>query len=275
MDGGGTRPYEIVVLSDHGQTQGAIFRQRNGYGLAEYVERSLQAHVAHLAAGDENDLAVAQALREATGAPRIKPVRETLGAAEVVVLASGNLGLIYLMEQPRRLTREEIDARYPALIPALRRHPDIGFLLVHAAAGGPVVLGAHGEQHARTGAVAGEDPLAPFPATARHHLLRTDAFTNVADIVVNSSYDPILEEACAFEELISFHGGMGGPQTAPFLLHPVCLAAPTTPIIGAEAAHRVLLGWRRQLQGGGTTQPRPRHEAGPSRAATRALDDNL
>ena len=29
------RPYEIVVLSDHGQTQGATFKQRNGYGLDE------------------------------------------------------------------------------------------------------------------------------------------------------------------------------------------------------------------------------------------------
>ena len=35
------RPYEIVVLSDHGQTQGATFKQRNGYSLAELVERSL------------------------------------------------------------------------------------------------------------------------------------------------------------------------------------------------------------------------------------------
>ena len=35
------RPYEIVVLSDHGQTQGATFKQRHGYGLDELVERSL------------------------------------------------------------------------------------------------------------------------------------------------------------------------------------------------------------------------------------------
>ena len=33
------RPYAIVVLSDHGQTQGATFKQRNGYGLDELVER--------------------------------------------------------------------------------------------------------------------------------------------------------------------------------------------------------------------------------------------
>ena len=37
------RPYEIVVLSDHGQTQGATFKQRNGYGLDELVERSVEA----------------------------------------------------------------------------------------------------------------------------------------------------------------------------------------------------------------------------------------
>src|SRR5215213_8000575 len=49
------RPYELVVLSDHGQTQGATFKQRNGYGLAELVERSLASgDVEDLYAGDEN-----------------------------------------------------------------------------------------------------------------------------------------------------------------------------------------------------------------------------
>ena len=37
------RPYEIVVLSDHGQTQGATFKQRNGYTLADLVDRSLSS----------------------------------------------------------------------------------------------------------------------------------------------------------------------------------------------------------------------------------------
>ena len=34
-------PYEIVVLSDHGRTEGATFKQRNGHGLDDLVERSL------------------------------------------------------------------------------------------------------------------------------------------------------------------------------------------------------------------------------------------
>src|SRR5213595_273893 len=50
------RPYEIVVLSDHGQTQGATFTQRNGYGLVDLVERSLEAtSVEEIAGGDEHD----------------------------------------------------------------------------------------------------------------------------------------------------------------------------------------------------------------------------
>jgi hypothetical protein len=166
-----------------------------------------------------------------------------------VVLGSGNLGLVYLMEEKRRLTLEELDERHPELIPALREHPHIGWILVHSSQDGPVVLGREGTHHLRDGRVDGADPLAPFSATAARHLLRTDAFTNVADVMVGSFYDPVLDEGCAFEELISFHGGLGGPQTRPFILHPAGLAPPDDPIIGAEAVHAVLSGWRAALQG--------------------------
>ena len=66
------RPYEIVVLSDHGQTQGATFKQRNGYGLDELVERSLETAPTWpaVAGGDENHSMVGNALGEATGARR-------------------------------------------------------------------------------------------------------------------------------------------------------------------------------------------------------------
>ena len=244
------RPYEIVVLSDHGQTQGATFKQRNGYGLDELVERSLQAGaVAPLKAGDENDTAVGKALREATGRKQAVAAKNEVGDRPVVVMGSGNLGLIYLMDEPRRLTLEEINQRHPDLIPALRAHPHVGWLLVRSDVHGAVALGARGANHLAEGRVEGEDPLAGFSPTAARHLLRTDGFTHVADIMVNSFYDEQLDEGCAFEELISFHGGMGGPQTRPFLLYPARLPAPDGPVIGAEAAHEVLMGWRRLLQG--------------------------
>jgi len=244
------RPYEIVVLSDHGQTQGATFKQRNGYGLDELVERSLQSGaVAPLTAGDENDTAVGKALREATGRKEKAVAKNEVGERPVVVMGSGNLGLIYLMDEQRRLTLEEIHERHPDLLPALRAHPHVGWLLVRSAEHGAVALGARGVNFLSEGRVKGEDPLAGFSPTAARHLLRTDGFTHVADIMVNSFYDEQLDEGCAFEELISFHGGMGGPQTRPFLLYPVRLPAPDAPIIGAEATHDVLMGWRRHLQG--------------------------
>ena len=114
---------------------------------------------------------------------------------------------------------------------------------------GAVVLGGAGEHHLADGRVTGEDPLAAFSPTAPAHLARTDTFSNVADIMVGSFYDPSLDEGCAFEELISFHGGLGGPQTRPFILAPPSLALPDEPIVGAAAVHALLSGWRRELQG--------------------------
>jgi len=148
------------------------------------------------------------------------------------------------MESPYRLTLEEIHERHPELIPALCEHPHIAFALVRSAADGAVALGAGGSHRLSDGVVAGADPLTGFSPNAVRHLLRADGFPHVADIVVNSFYDPVTEEGCAFEELISFHGGVGGAQTRPFLLHPAHLPVPAEPIVGAEAVHRLLRGWR-------------------------------
>jgi uncharacterized membrane protein YvlD (DUF360 family) len=242
------RPYEIVVLSDHGQTQGATFKQRTGYGLDELVERSLGKPIVRaVAAGDESPAMVGYAVGEATGRRR-KDGKTAVRDSEVIVLGSGNLALVYLMEVPRRLMLEEIDDRHPHLIPTLRAHPLIGWVLVHSSRHGAVVLGPRGAHFLERDRVDGEDPLAAFSPNAPAHLLRTDRFEHVADIMAGSFYDPMLEEACAFEELISFHGGLGGPQTCPFILSPPRLPLPADPIVGAAAVHHVLRGWRRLLQ---------------------------
>jgi hypothetical protein len=244
------RPYEIVVLSDHGQTQGATFKQRNGYGLDELVERSLSggAQVEGIAGGDEQSAMAAHAVAGATGRQE-KPAKNDVSGRNGVVLGSGNLGLVYLMEEPRRLTLEELDERHPELIPALRDHPHVGWILVRSAKRGAVILGPGGTRFLDEGRVEGEDPLANFSPTAPDHLLRTDGFEHVADLMIGSFYDPALDEGCAFEELICFHGGLGGPQTRAFILHPPSLPLPQGPLIGAAAVHDVLRGWRLSLQG--------------------------
>ena len=186
-----------------------------------------------------------------------------MGDRKVVVLGSGNLGLVYLMDEPRRLTLEEIEERHPQLLPALREHPHVGWILVRSRDHGAVALGGGGIHYLEHGRVDGDDPLAPFGPNAPHHLRRTDGFPHVADLMIGSFYDPELDEGCAFEELISFHGGLGGPQTRPFILHPSSLAAPDEEIVGAEQVHGVLLGWRNALAGRipACNRPPPSHTA--------------
>jgi uncharacterized membrane protein YvlD (DUF360 family) len=252
------RPYEIVVLSDHGQTQGATFKQRSGYGLDELVRRSVSGgKVTDVQEGDENDTTVGHAVGEATGRKQTKKrSKRDVSDQDVVVLGSGNLGLIYLMEERRRLTLEEIDSRHPMLVPALRADPYVGWLLVKSERDGSVVLGRDGARYLDDERAEGVDPLAPFSPNASQHLRRASTFAHVADIMVGSFYDRTLEEGCAFEELISFHGGIGGPQTRPFLLYPATLPLPGELIVGAASVNEILLGWRRLLNGDTTNRSR-------------------
>ena len=167
------RPYELVVLSDHGQTQGATFKQRNGYGLEELVERAMAGgRVSGFAGGDEQSAMVQHAVNEATGRTKEKRPKNDVSDREVVVLGSGNLGLVYLMEERRRLTLEEIDERHPKLLPSMREHPHIGWLLVRSAEHGAVILGAAGAHYLDEGRIDGDDPLAAFAPTAARHLQR-------------------------------------------------------------------------------------------------------
>ena len=143
------RPYKLVVLSDHGQTQGATFKQRNGYDLGQLVERSIERGTLRtsLRATRTTPPSATRSTRRPAPTRRTSDQRDELTDRHVVALASGNLGLIYLMEEKRRLTLEEIEERHPRLIPALRDHPHIGFLLVRSDRHGPVALGAKGTHY--------------------------------------------------------------------------------------------------------------------------------
>ena len=50
-------------------------------------------------------------------------------------------------------------------------------------------------------------------------------------------------EVAAFEELIGSHGGLGGPQTEPFILHPADWELDEPVPLGAPAIYRNLRRW--------------------------------
>ncbi|MFD4628821.1 alkaline phosphatase family protein [Streptomyces sp. NPDC058473] len=250
------RAYRIVVLSDHGQSPGETFRTRYGLTLGDLVRAGCGLPVPRKAqrthSGAEARSAVRAALRRPVeeGADQHRPARR----AEPIVLASGNLGLVSFPDVPHRMTREEIDRRHPALLTTLANHPGVGFLLVRSAERGPLVLGARGAE-VYLDEEPGQDglgPLADFGPGAADAVRRTDGFPHVADIMVNSWYDPEEGEVLAFEEQIGSHGGLGGAQGRPFLLSPLVLPDPVadgTELVGAEQVHRVLRRWLREALG--------------------------
>jgi len=277
------RPYHFVVLSDHGQSQGATFKQRYGQTLEELVralvsiEHSVESiesdeagwgnvsvfltDLLHDVVPDSNQFAARLLRRFAK--PRMAfeqvilgPYRDFLKqfgnssdpiAAEVIVMASGNLGLIYFTDWQERMSYEQINDAFPDLISGLMQHEGIGFLLVHSDESGPLAIGSEGIHYLESGQVTGNDPLAHFGPNAAMHLRRTSAFPHVADIMVNSFYDPETEEVAAFEELVGSHGGLGGNQSKPFLMFPSEWELKDKNIIGASVLHKQLKYWMSQL----------------------------
>ena len=283
------RPYHLVCLSDHGQTQGENFANRFGETVEQLVGR--------LCGGDPDDRPAADrqrategwqvgaALAEAATGPglvarRLRDRVERAGSAEhtprdaagapgsvarvapgVVCVVSGHTAMVSFTDLPGRVPIEQIERRWPALLPALVDHPGVGFLLVHSEEFGPVVLGRDGLHRLDSGVVIGEDPLAPYGPHAARLVARTSTFPHCADVMINSRFDPTTEESPAFEPHVGSHGGLGGPQQHGFLLHPAGFREPGE-VVGAEHLHRVLRGWLTDLghpdpRASSTQQPEP------------------
>jgi hypothetical protein len=287
------RPYHLVVLSDHGQTQGRPFRQRYGETLEEVVRGALeQGEVYAPAAVDEawgdvgavladasqepsvggRLLARATSARSVEGTVALGPNREALaqrGARRAddekkgkeeeeegaVVMVSGGLALVYLPHSAERLTIEQIAESHPRLLDTLTAHPGIGFVMVRSQEHGALAIGAAGQRRLSDDTIEGEDPLAHFGATAADHLRRHDAFPHCPDILVNCMYDPSTDEVAPFEEFMGSHGGLGGPQTRPFAVVPTEWSEPPAPIVGVEAMHEALRGWLGEVGSGPVEDP--------------------
>ena len=122
-------------------------------------------------------------------------------------------------------------------------HPGVGLLLVRSKEFGAVVFGPKGTRFLDQDKVEGEDPTELFGPHTVMSLKREDAMTHAPDLLLLSQYDPELGEVAAFEELIGSHGGLGGPQTEPFILHPVEWTLDEEVPLGAPAIYRNIRRW--------------------------------
>ena len=253
------RPYRFVVLSDHGQSPGAMFAQRYRKPLEGLVQelvgeqvkvQGATAHVEHWGTLSPL-LSVASGISGMTRVVTSTPFRRHAGAlddaekpSDIVVAASGNLALISFPSVSGRATRETIDATYPGLVDGLVRHPGIGLVMVRSESRGSVVLGAGGMVDLAGEHADGTDPLMRFGATALEGLRRVDGMMECGDLVIVSTFDPVTGEVASFEEQIGTHGGLGGRQSAAFILHPTEWTI-GAPLVGAVALHQQIRRWLR------------------------------
>lgn len=263
------RPYRFVVLSDHGQSLGATFLQRFDVSLEQMVRSvlggaetvaaatskveewgAINTFLSELSRGRGATPAVARmAMRGRTdnGAVRAGPTdfqgMEAAERPDLVVVASGNLGLISFPKEPGRQTLEELALHHPGVVDALANHPGIGLALVRSASRGAIAVGRTGINYLDEGRAEGDDPVAAFGPHAATGLRRLDGMTNAPDIALISLLDPDTDEVAAFEELIGSHGGLGGPQTQSFLLFPAEWALDHADLVGAPMVNRQLRAW--------------------------------
>ena len=240
------RDYEFVIQSDHGQTNGATFKQRYGESFEDFIKSLLPQDIAMYAKMSSNEehyvetfVPFSKQIDSIKNRSREEEKKE-LSDSEVIVLASGNLAMIYLTQWRHRLTYEEINELFPELISEIVKNEYIGFILVRSSERGDLAIGKNGTYYLDTNEIEGENPLEGFGDNIVQHLKRNSSFKYSPDILVNSFYDSENDEVCAFEELVGSHGGAGGSQSKPFILYPSGWKVPDEDIIGAESIYKIL-----------------------------------
>jgi putative membrane protein len=273
------RPYQIVVLSDHGQSNGGAFHNTYGITLKQLVKGSINKESklfvtdsasetsdkikAFLSDSINSKTRTARVLQTMLYSKSLRAFRENdpgrMAEADarngrlsddesLVVIGSGCTGLIYFTNSDQRLPYEVIQNIYPNLIPNLVNHPGIGFVLVHSSEFGDIILGKDGIYYLANDVFEGKNPLGDYSPNATSLLKRECSFSNCPDILVNTSYDPINEILSGFEDQVGHHGGLGGPQSFPFIFHPSNFPVTDMPVMGSIEVHHLLRNWRYHTQ---------------------------
>jgi hypothetical protein len=283
------RRYDLVLLSDHGQSLGETILQRyglsleqviaslisgsptvvgavsssehegggrrvaaefgRGRGLAPFVARRLSPRAAELAR-------IGTPGSDSSGAnPATGTGREVTDSAvpDVVVCASGSLAHVYFARVPGRLTRKAVDRLYPGLIAGLVAHPAVGCVLVRTDDGHTIALGDRGARDLAETAEETTDPLAIYGPEAIESLASLDELAQLGDLILLGAIDAVTGEVIGLEELVGSHGGLGGWQSRPFLICPSEWKPAADPLLGAVAVNAQLRVW---LAGGGRPEER-------------------
>ncbi|MCB1183970.1 phage holin family protein [bacterium] len=276
--------YEIVLLSDHGQTASVPFRHLYGETIGQALNRMLERlqgpdaiRARVFDPGSSYSLSLLKEMEEVSAlqpgwiSRRSRRALKRMAAGEtgrvsvkdapqVVVCVSGSLAHVYFTEHGEPLHLEDVVALYPGLIETLARHPGIGFVAASRRFGDAVAICEDGIRNLVTGELGKRnDPLAPFRNRDfwAGELARLLGYPDSGDLVINGAWLPDRGRIVVLEEQSSSHGGLGGPQNEPFVLLPATWDVHDADLASPEALHRLIRREMDRYDGGLEPSDRP------------------
>ncbi len=245
------RGYDLYILSDHGMTASVPFRRAYGQTLEQFIANHTGQDVRPEGAGDETEglrdvrayflldeiralearphrpvparmlQATRERLEEGLLADTPEPDWDLSRRGDITVCNSGSLSHVYSDVTSRPMDLSEVALIYPGILEALAEHEGIG-LLVGREADETVIVGQAGTLWVGPAGqrLEGENPLASLsdPDQAARQVARLARFPHAGDLILFGAWDD--EQVVCFEEQVSSHGGLGGPQDWPFILFP-------------------------------------------------------
>ncbi len=269
----GQRECDLYILSDHGMTPAIAFHRAYGQTLQQFLAehtgtqveigedrgeteglpearihflldeiRGLEARPHH-ALTTQLLRATRQRLEERVLAESLAAEWDLSRRGDIAVRNSGSLSHVYFEVTPRPMDLSEVALLYPSLLERLISHEGIGLVVgregdqvLIAAQAGTLWIGPEGRR------IEGQNPLDDLidPKWAAEQLVRLARFPHSGDLILFGAWDG--DRVVSFEEQLASHGGLGGPQTWPFVAYPPDEALVGRGIDNAEEVYTRLVG---------------------------------
>jgi Type I phosphodiesterase / nucleotide pyrophosphatase len=242
------REYDVVLLSDHGQSTTIPWEQLHGQSLTEFMLEQVASSRLHPLGADfrakqvGRTLAFSVWLRELEwmlprGLARVvqRAARwmadrlpdeaadiDWSSDAEILVAPTGSLAHVYFTHTDQALAMEDVAARHGGLLDALVAHPSIAVVASRTRAGGVEIRAARGalvlgpERERR---LSGEHPLGKFIEgdELEGAIARLASMPHAGDLVLFSAREPH-GRVVNFQVEMGSHGGLHLEEQSAFVI---------------------------------------------------------
>jgi hypothetical protein len=221
------KKYELIILSDHGQTRAIPFQRKTGQSFSDYISSLVSP-----------DYKVRVCF---PGVFEEKKCRE--GEKNVLLFYSSPLVNLYITPpQQKRVYLSQIAQRLPRLLNQLSHHPELSFILAKQ---GEQSLLFHGKNRVifstQGHVVSGnyQSLLDQFeePEIVIRQIGYFSTFPAIGDLVLFGRYESGL--ITTFEDHMGAHGSLGGDQGYPFIMYSKHLNWPVERVENAKELYQM------------------------------------